>query len=996
MNFDIGQLFLAVVAYLALLFLIAYAVDRGWIPSSVARHPLTYVLSLGVYATSWSYYGSVGFAQTQGYNFLTIYLGVTLAFVLTPFLLQPILRLTRDYQLSSLADLFAFRFRSQGAGVLVTMFMLAGALPYIALQIRAVTESLRILTQETDTGELALGFCFTLTVFAILFGARHISPRDKHEGLVVAIAFESLVKLVTLMMVGVFAVFGVFGGFGNLNQWLVDHPEALTALYEPVKDGPWSTFMVLSFAAAFLLPRQFHMTFAENIDERTLPIASWGFPLYLLLLNLSIPVILWAGTSLSNSSEADYFVLSITLSGGNSLLPTLAFLGGVSAASAMMIVTTLALAAMCLNHLLLPASYPDPQLDIYRWLLWGRRILIAVIVFTGYFFSLLLERHQGLVQLGLISFVAVAQFLPGIIGLLYWPRATAWGFIAGLLGGGAVWAMTLLFPLLKTSGFLTYDFDVETLMQATGQDKWTFSTFWSLLINGVIFFGVSLLTRQSREEQDAANACCRHILVPASGALTAFSPDQYREQLARYMGEVAANKEVTQALRDLTMGNQERRPAQLRRLRDQIERNLSGLVGPQMARMFVDNPIKMSSRAQSALADGMRFIEERVEESRIELQGLAAELDALRRYHRQILQDLPLGVCSLGPNQEIVVWNLAMELLSGIERNEVLATPIQELPAPWGQLFSDFIHTKDRHLHKQRITLEGRTRWLNLHKAAIETLPNRYRRERDETDRSGLVLLVEDLTDLQLLEDELMHSERLASIGRLAAGVAHEIGNPVTGIACLAQNLRDEHDVDQVKDHVTRILEQTQRIGDIVHSLVSFSHGGMPDGSASTDFDLQECAEEAVRLVRLSHAGKQAELQNRCDSGLQLHGDRQRLIQVFVNLLTNACDASAPGDRVVLSAQLDGERIRIEVRDQGCGIPLELQEQIFEPFFTTKEPGKGTGLGLPLVYSIVQDHGGSIQIDSEPGHGARFIIRLPINGAGDAVAPTRTEGAASS
>ena len=993
MTFDIGQLFLAVVAYLALLFLIAYAVDRGWISSRVARHPLTYVLSLGVYATSWSYYGSVGFAQAQGYNFLTIYLGVTLAFVLTPFLLQPILRLTRDYQLSSLADLFAFRFRSQAAGVLVTLFMLAGTLPYIALQIRAVTESLRILTKESATGEIALGFCLILTAFAILFGARHISPRDKHEGLVVAIAFESLFKLLALMVVGLFAVFGVFGGFDQLNVWLAENPEALKALYEPVKDGPWSTFMVLSFAAAFLLPRQFHMAFAENIDERTLPIASWGFPFYLLLLNLAIPVVLWAGTALGHPTEPDYYVLGITLSSGSALLPTMAFLGGVSAASAMMIVTTLALAAMCLNHLLLPASYPDPKLDIYRWLLWGRRVLIAVIIFTGYFFSLLLEKHQGLVQLGLISFVAVAQFLPGIVGLLYWPRATAWGFIAGLLGGGLVWAVTLLFPLLQSSGFLTYDFDAQTLMTAAGQDKWTFATFWSLLVNGVLFLGVSLITRPSREEQDAANACCRHILVPASGALTAFSPDQYREQLSRYMGDVAANKEVTQALRDLEMGNEERRPAQLRRLRDKIERNLSGLVGPQMARMFVENPIKMSSRAKSALADGMRFIEERVEESRIELQGLAAELDALRRYHRQILQDLPLGVCSLGPSQEIVVWNLAMELLSGIERNEVLATPIQDLPPPWGRLFSDFIRTKDRHLHKQRITLEGRTRWLNLHKAAIETPQNRYRNGRDVTDRSGLVLLVEDLTDLQLLEDELMHSERLASIGRLAAGVAHEIGNPVTGIACLAQNLRDETESEQTRDHVTRILEQTQRIGDIVHSLVSFSHGGMPDGSTSTYFNLRDCIDEAVRLVRLSHAGKQAELQNNCEQGFEIHGDRQRLIQVFVNLLTNACDASAPGDRVTLEAHREQDRLRIEITDQGCGIPLELQEQIFEPFFTTKEPGKGTGLGLPLVYSILQDHGGTIHIESQPGHGSCFIIRLPTSETAISATPNSTDGA---
>ncbi len=991
MTFDLGYLFGAGVAYLALLFLIAYAVDRGWIPSKVARHPATYVLSLGVYATSWTYYGSVGFAQTEGYNFLTVYLGVTLAFIVTPFLLQPILRLTREYQLSSLADVFAFRFRSQLAGILVTLFMLAGTLPYIALQIRAVTESLRILTKEAASADLALGFCVTLTAFAILFGARHVSPRDKHQGLVVAIAFESLVKLLALLLVGLFAVFGVFGGFGGLDRWLAENPQALEALYEPVRQGPWTTLVLLSFAAAFLLPRQFHMTFVENIDERSLPVASWGFPLYLLILNLAIPPILWAGTVLGGPTEPDYFVLGITLEGSSRLLPTIAFLGGVSAASAMMIVTTLALAAMCLNHLLLPASYPDPKLDIYRWLLWGRRMLIGVIIFTGYGFALLLERHEGLVQLGLISFVAVAQFLPGVFGLLYWPRATRWGFILGLLAGATVWTLTLLVPLLKTSGFISQGIELDWLIQATGQDKWTFATSWSLAINAVIFIGVSLLTRPSPEEQDAANACCRHILVPASGALTAFSPDQYREQLARFMGEEAADKEVTQALLDLEMSEDERRPAQLRRLRDRMERNLSGLVGPQLARMFVENPVRMHSRAQTALADGMRFIEERVEESRIELQGLAAELDALRRYHRQILQDLPLGVCSLGANQEIVVWNLAMEILSGIERGEVLALPVNRLPEPWGELLGDFIRTDDRHLHKRKLVIDGRTRWFNLHKAAIET-PQFVHQAAGTRERAGLVVLVEDLTDLHLLEDELMHSERLASIGRLAAGVAHEIGNPVTGIACLAQNLREESDPALMRESMSQILDQTQRIGDIVHSLVSFSHGGKPDGRRSTNLGLRECIDEAVRLVRLSHAAKRVEIANECDPGLRLHADRQRLIQVFVNLLTNACDASEAGQSVRVRARSEGDGVRVTVEDDGCGIPGELLEQVFEPFFTTKEPGKGTGLGLPLVFSIVQDHGGSVAVDSSPGAGTRVTVRLP---AGEAVeaAPAAEPGA---
>ncbi len=217
---------------------------------------------------------------------------------------------------------------------------------------------------------MALGFCITIGLFSILFGARHISLREKHHGLVVAIAFESLVKLVTLLIVGLFAIFGIFGGFSELNHYLELNPEANAALFKPVKEGPWATLMMLSFAAAFLLPRQFHMIFVENIDPKAINTASWAFPLFLLLLNISILPILWAGESLNLSIPADLYVLGITLKRGSSILPLLTFLGGLSAASAMIIVTTLALASMCMNHLVLPSSFPlrlSSVPTMYHW-----------------------------------------------------------------------------------------------------------------------------------------------------------------------------------------------------------------------------------------------------------------------------------------------------------------------------------------------------------------------------------------------------------------------------------------------------------------------------------------------------------------------------------------------------------------------------------------------------------------------------------------------------
>jgi Na+/proline symporter/signal transduction histidine kinase len=976
MTFDVGLLFVATAAYLLLLFLVAYAAERGWIPSAIARHPATYALSLGVYATSWSYYGSVGFAQTSGFGFLTIYLGVTFAFLLTPVLLRPILRLVREYQLTSIADVFAIRYRSQWTGVLVTLFMLVAVLPYLALQIRAVSESMQVLTHETTPAVIGLGFCVLLILFAILFGARHITPREKHEGLVVAIAFESLIKLTALLAVGGFAVFGVFGGFGGLNDWLAANPQAMQALYEPARNGPWITLLVLAFAAAFLLPRQFHMTFTENIDPRTLTVASWAFPLFLLALNLAIPPILWAGQAAAPATRPDYYVLGITLTSGSSWLPTLAFLGGVSAASAMMIVETLALAAMCLNHLILPLNFLGrgraPAENLYRWLLWGRRALIALIVMAGYAFYLVLERKQGLVELGLISFVAVAQCLPGIVGLLYWPRATRAGFIAGLSVGAGVWLLTVVLPLLDRSGVLSSGVDLPRWLGVSDVNVWSFSTFLSLSLNAVVFVVVSLATRQTAEEQDTAHACCRETLTFPRGVVAAGSPDEFREQLSRIVGSETAAREVRLALEDLGLGPAEQRPAELRRLRERIERNLSGLVGPLLARTIVDERLRMDPTAQTALADSMRYLEDRLEDSRLRLQGLAAELDALRRYHRRILQELPIGVCSLGPTGEVVIWNQAMQQIAGLDTRNTTGIALAQLPEPWGGLLSHFAEGPDEHLYKLQAMIRNQPRWFNLHKAAIDDPALAH-----GMARAGTVLLVEDLTERHTLEAELAHTDRLASIGRLAAGVAHEIGNPLTGIACLAQNLQHEHDASLMHDSVTQIQQQIRRISDIVQSLVTFSHAGRTRERADEIVPVSACLDDAMRLVRLSHAGKQIRYENRVADTIAVRGEYQRLLQVFVNLLTNACDASQPGKAIEIDARVANERAEIEVIDHGSGIPEELLGRVFEPFFTTKQPGEGTGLGLPLVYSIIQDHGGSVTITSRVGEGTRVMLRLP-------------------
>ncbi len=971
MTLELSSLFFAGFLYLVLLFFIAYITDRGLIPASWVSHPLIYTLSLGVYATSWSYYGSVGFANSSGYLFLTIYLGLTLAFALSPVLLRPILRLSREYQLVSLADLLAFRYRSQLVGALVTLFMLVGVLPYIALQIRAVTQSLQVLTQEAPPHIIALGFCITLTTFAILFGARHISPREKHRGLVMAIAFESLVKLLTLLSVGAFALFGVFGGPGQLNQWLLGHPAALDALLQPVGEAPWSTLIFLAFSAAFLLPRQFHMLFAENLAEDNLRTASWSFPLFLLLLNLPIPVILWAGEKLQVATDPDYYVLGITLAEGHSWLPLLTFIGGISAASAMVIVTTLALSSMCMNHILLPASYPDPKVNLYYWLLWGRRLLIGLIILAGYSFYAFLEHRDGLAQLGLISFVAVAQFLPGIIGLLYWRRANREGFIAGLGAGILVWIFTLLMPLLQQSGFIQGSNHIQKWQSLTGLDHWSFATFWSVSVNLLLFALVSLLTPQRKEETQVANSCCSKVFVPLSGMVSARSADQFKTELTSLLGRATANREVDRALHDLNMQANENRPVALRQLRERLERNLCGLVGPQMAHLIVNRKLAIDPQAKTALTDSMRYVEEQLTRSRSELQGLTLELDKLQRYQRQILEDLPLGAVALSQDDEITIWNQAMENISGIQSTSAVGLTLQQLPSPWNDFLSGFARSSDNHSYHLEMPDDGQTYWFNLHKAVIEGT-----RISSLTQAPGMVILIEDLTHMENLEAELAHSDRLASIGRLAAGVAHEIGNPVTAIACISQNLEYEQEPEAISQSARDILQQTRRISDIVQTLMNFSR------SNSSALDKQRLAlrpiiEQALDLLRLTHKHAHIGFHINCDTQLQILGDPQRLLQVFVNLLTNALHASPDEGRISIIASSQDQKTIITIKDQGSGIPRHIKDRLFEPFTTSKPAGEGTGLGLALVRNIVLEHQGTIHIESVIDNGTQVILKFP-------------------
>ncbi|MBM67977.1 MAG: histidine kinase [Haliea sp.] len=981
MSFSLPEILLAIVGYLLVLFLVAHLADRGILPRRITHHPATYVLSLAVIACAIASNAIFELAYRFGYGFLLYYTGVVLMFLMATLLLLPLLRLCRVYQLASLADVLTFRFRSHRVGGAVTLAMCLTLMPLLALQIQAVADSIHILAgapdrlmpaaQRQDT--LALMFCLIIIIFAILFGTRNLTSQRRNIGLVTAVAFESLVKLAAMLLMMAIAVKEVFGGFAGLEAWLAATPAAQAVIQQPVAGDAARVLLLVFFAGAVCMPHLFHMAFAENKESQDLRAASWGLPLYLLLLALPVLPLAWAGMRLPHDLPAGYTGLAIGIGLQSPGFAALAFVAGLSAASTAIIVATLALANMCLNHLILPRQLLQIRTDqsLYDQLKWLRRSLIALLILAGYGFFVAVNGKHSLAQLGLVAFSGTLHFLPGIVATPYWAGANRKGLVCGLAGGLLLWFILLLLPVLGIDQPAWMAALAERWFAGT-DTAWAAASLAALGVNVALFVLVSLLSQPSDEERVAAEICSMDVLSRSPRrTLTLRSAQEFTEQLALALGEATAQLEVSRALRELQFDHNESRPYALRRLRGRIEANLSGLLGPAVAHSIVSRCIPFDNNPGGSSED-LFLIERRLDRAGGQFTGLAAELDNLRLHYRKTLDNLPIGVCSLAPDRELLLWNRSMQSITGIASSAVLGSLLESLPPPWGQVIGQFLSEGADTVLKREVVLEdGATRWVSLHKASAGGAHN-----------GDQLVLIEDISDYERLEQELLHSERLASIGRLAAGVAHEIGNPVTGIACLAQNLAYEDDPAEVRSAARDILRQTDRISRIVDSLVNFSHVGSGAGDLHLEpCNLADCVDEAIHLLQLDHQARPMRFENHCHREILVHADAQRLLQVFVNLLGNARDASPADARVTVSALAQAERVAITVEDEGSGIPASLQSQVFEPFFTTKEPGEGTGLGLALVYSIMEDMQGSVHIQSPVGPaerpGTRFTLQLP-------------------
>jgi len=893
-------------AYLGLLFALAYWADRrADAGRSVIARPTIYALSLAVYCTAWTFYGSVGRAAASGLGFLPIYLGPTLLVLLWGSLLVKMVRVSKAERITSIADFIASRYgKSHLLGGLVTVIAVVGVVPYIALQLKAISRSFTILLGYPEVGmpdpaatapiweDTAFQVALLLSAFTILFGTRHLDASERHEGMVAAIAFESLVKLAALSAVGLFVLFGLYGGLGQeLAQARID--ERAGALFNP-HIGPYEDWFAISLLAALAvmtLPRQFQVAVVENSDERHITRAMWLFPLYLLVINLFVIPIALAGklTFGEGSVDADTFVLTVPMAHGQPWLALFVFIGGLSAATGMVIVETIALSTMVSNDLMLPALLRRwrglPQgADMGRLLLRIRRGAIVAILLLGWLYYHLAGEAYALVSIGLISFSAVAQFAPLMIGALYWRGGTREGALAGLGAGFALWLYTLLLPSFAKSGWLPPGFvehgpfgiellKPQALLGVSALNEITHCLFWSLTANVGAFLAVSSLRAPNAVEAAQASTYVDALKQqrPAHLALWRGSAE-VAELIAlaeRFLGARRAREAFAQFAASRGVADPTRLPPDARTVHF-AETLLSGAVGGASARVLVSS----------------------------------------------VTQEEALGLD---------------EVLNILDEASQIRT------------YSHALERKSAEL--ERATAELKAANLRLR----------------ELDRH---------------KDDFMSS------------VTHELRTPLAAIRAFSEILHDDPEIDlaERKRFLGILVSESERLTRLVNQVLDLAkiEAGHGDWQSET-LALCEVIEQSVTATEqlLRERGVSLTLALLQTRAIVL-ADRDRLVQVMVNLLSNAAKF-APREigRVEVSLADVVTGWRVSVTDNGPGIPEEDLELVFEKFQQASRSGEkpvGTGLGLPICKQIVEHFGGRIWAQSPPQKGATLCFELPKHG----------------
>ncbi len=897
--------------YLGLVFAIAYIGDTWHGKSAkLINNPVVYSLSLAIYCTAWTYYGSVGRAATTGLGFLPIYLGPTLMAGLWWFVLRKMVRISKKQRLTSIADFIGSRYgKSAFLASLVTLICVIGILPYISLQLKAVATSYSVmqnypnlnpskLANTSIWGDTAFYVALLLAIFSIVFGTRQLDNTEQHKGIVAAIAFESIIKLLAFLAVGIYTCFFLFDGPSDIFKQAIANPELsqlLTMESQPGGYTSWFSLLLISMFAVFLLPRQFQVAVVENTDERHIDAATWMFPLYLFVINLFVLPLALGGLLLfpDGTIDPDTFVLTIPMSGQQTWLTLFVFIGGLSAATGMVIVATIALSTMISNELIMPLYLRYKKYDskntenLSGTILLIRRSAIIAIIMLAYLYFKLISESYALVTIGLVSFVAAAQFAPAILLGIYWKGATRIGAACGLLSGFSIWVYTLFLPALSQSGWIAASFiehgpwGIELLkpyefMGLSGIDSISHAVIWSLPTNILLLIIVSTFTRQQATEQIQAIAFVdvyknnTHELSSTQVWSGDVSFKELESSVARFIGKDAATKGFYHyaEVRELDYQTLDASETSLY-LVTHAEQMLAGVIGSSSARSIIT---ELYNGEQISIDD-------------------------------------------------------VLEILT--ETSQVM-----------------------EHSHQ----LEQKTRELE---------------QTSEELREANI----QLQALDKMKDEFVST------------VSHELRTPLTSIRSFSEILFNTPDVsvDERQKFLQIIVKESERLTRLINDVLDIAK--LEAGTIQLNLenaDIAEVISASVDSVSRLYQDREMSVQLELPPApLVTCIDQDRIQQVIINILSNAAKFCTPGEgQISVSLAQQQQSVLIKISDNGPGIESKDQELVFARFEQVQDQQrgkpKGSGLGLAISKLIVEQHGGSIAVESDGVNGSTFSVSLPF------------------
>lgn len=1010
------------IAYVTLLFAIASLGDRrGAMRSASWPRPYIYALSLAIYCTSWTFFGSVGLASERGMEFLAIYIGPVLVFVFCFPLLKRIVKLAKAENITSIADFLGARYgKSFAVASLATLIATIGATPYIALQLKAISSSVSLMIEHYSgsrpsfdpfVSDISLIVAMLLALFAVLFGTRHADATEHQNGLVLAVAAESVVKLAAFLAVGLAVTFAVFDGPSGMVEALAANAEVQQAMGYRTSLGTWLVLTTISGFAIIMLPRQFYVMIVENRNEAELRTASWIFPLYLVVINLFVLPIAFTGLVMVGSqTSSDLYVLSVPLLNGQNVLAMAAFIGGLSAATAMVIVASVALSIMISNDLIIPLfvrrlvkSEAGESEDWSTLILNIRRASIFLILFVAFLYYREGTNSTRLASIGLMSFAAIAQFAPAFFIGLIWRGANARGAALGMGGGFGVWAYTLLIPTLVTpdsSILVEGPFGIEALrpqaLFGIVAEPLNHGVMWSLAVNTICLILGSLSRASTPLERIQASIFVPRDTNPMPSLRrfrTAITVNDLKDTISRYLGVERTERsfQTFENTGGVKLNGNEQASIAVVRFSEQL---LASAVGSSSARLILS---LLFRRNDGTSKDTFRLLDDATEALQHNRDLLQIALDQMEQgitvfdkdfrltcWNRQYrsLFDLPDDMGQVGVSLDKILRHLVARGDIAAEARVAALDRLTRFESPWQielKTSGRIIELRSNPMPDGGIVatytdISARVAADLALKRANESLEHRV-----ESRTAELTRVNEELAQAQMLAEEANQGKT-----RFLAAVGHDILQPLNAARLYCSSLIEKagkkNEFSNAAANIDSSLESVEAILGAVLDISRLDAGAMKP--VATVFRLDEILRRIATDFQPLAAEKRLELVV-VPSSLSVNTDRNLLRRLVQNLVSNAVKFTRSG-RVLVGVRRRGNLAEIQVFDTGIGIPVDKLEMVFREFTRLDEGAReahGLGLGLSIVDRIARVLRLEIQIESGRGKGTRFSALLPIANA---------------